>query len=293
MAGLQGGVEQISKPQRKPFRFDADFMTQPSMVCSGEIHLPLSQKPKNGYPVAIVVPGYFANHTSDLSVSISTHLAQKGIVSVATDWDQEIYTDPIGNKNTLETIFEDGLVHNRLGLDSLIDKSQVFIVGISYGGTVAILSKLSQKVRGIIALSPPLDPTRMVQRPHFKQFSQAAVGSDGLLLGARKVFVPQSAYYFGGRTQQLNRSAEEMDRWLRESYQETRCPVVLINANEDKEDIVPLAEVEDMSLSLPNSKVITFPKPAGYNPNQVHNFIGELRDPLLNTLTTEIEHILS
>lgn len=184
MAGIQQSTELPSAPQRKPFRFSADFMSQPSMVCSGEIHMPVSQKPTNGYPTVLVVPGYFADHTSDLSVSVSTHLANNGILSIATDWDTEIFVDPIGNKNTIETLFEDGIEHNQLGLNNVIDKSKIVLVGVSYGGTIAILSRLAEKVRGIVALSPVFDPTNVIHRPHFKKFSQPVENSEDLILGS-------------------------------------------------------------------------------------------------------------
>lgn len=292
MVGPLSNPEVTTSPQRKPFRFEADFMSQPSMVCSGEVWLPSVQRPINGYPLALVVPGYFADHTSDLSIAISTHLASNGIVSVATDWDRETYVDPIGNKNTLETLFEDGIEHNQLRLERYIDKSSIILIGVSYGGTVAILSRLAEKVRGIIALSPVLDPTNVIQRSHFKKFSQRVDGTNDIILGARKVQVPEGAFRFGGRTHQLNRSSTDMEKWLLESYRETRCPVVLINASEGEDDIVPLAEVEQIHSALPTSKLVTFSKPEGYSPSDLHNFKLNLREPLLKTLSNEIEMML-
>lgn len=270
--------------EKQKWCWTEESMVHHDMELSGTLWTPKEQK-KEPFPLLIIAPGFYADESLEIVNFIADRVVRDMGVAVFTmNYDNsEVWGYVLGHKQALDYTVE----HLKRAAKN-IDKEKIGILGVSYGGAIALLAK--EKRKGIISLGAPVNPFTILERPYFKKFSSLAPDG-GKLIGVRKVHVPpvfeDPVWYW-----QLNPKLVKDNRLLDE-YSTIQSPVVLIHANEGEKGLIPADESRKIFDVVPRGSLFILENTKEImNPGQMHNFQGSLREPMLVLVEAAVKNLI-
>ncbi|KKW09597.1 MAG: hypothetical protein UY49_C0043G0003 [Microgenomates group bacterium GW2011_GWC1_49_7] len=275
---------QFSRPyEKQQWRWVEQSMVHHDMKLSGTLWIPKEQKTEP-FPLLIVAPGILADESQDVVQSIAdTVVRDLGIAVFTMNYDNsDVWTYTLGHKQALDYTV------NHVKKSQEIDGEKIGILGVSYGGGIALLAR--EKRKAVIVLGAPINPFAITRNPYFQRFSR--LREDGAkLIGLRGVRL--ASEFENPVPHKQDKPSDIEDKKLLAEYATFHSPVVLIHADEGADGLIPAEESRRIFDAVPNGSLFILEKPKQpMNPKQVHNFEGSLRAPMLAVVKEAVKNLL-
>ncbi|MEK7165323.1 MAG: hypothetical protein AAB874_00765 [Patescibacteria group bacterium] len=294
-------LETATKSDRyttKPFHISESLTLIHDIDASGTIWTPKETTPQEGLPRIIVTPGFLGTEKDELVVRLASHLANNGFEVVTFNYDNDDWDSIAGNLLVVQTVLHH--MTNKPGAEPVNPKNKIRagLIGVSYGGTLALLSPSDKTdLRAIISLGPLVNPYKVLTLPYFKDKIAKSM-SGRWLIGKRRHALP-AGFIHAFHGFETNLSAVQLldtqdsriaeirykppnDDIFLDTYGALNQPVVLIHADETEADVISQEESRKIFNRVRHGSLHVLDRPPNMQGRDVHNFQGELRQPLFD-----------
>ena len=281
----------------KPFQIIEEVSFTRNVHINGTRWIPNETPPKNGRPRILIAPGFLGGEKDELVISIARHLAKNSFEVFTFNYDHERWGSIAGNLLVIEVLLRH-LADNKMKPTDPQTRIRAGLIGISYGGTLALLScPNASDLKTIIALGALVNPYKILESPYFRQRMKQVSGK--WLIGQRRKKLPQkfihafNSFKKNSIVRSLNQQDEQIasqlykppnDDIFMDVYENLMQPAVLIHTAETEADVVPADESRQIFKNVKHGSLHILDHPPNMSGRDLHNFKTELRQPLLDLI---------